>query len=462
MFAPPGEPGGGRRGLLARRRGKSRRDGRRRYSLTTPGRRDNGRDDLFQLAALFVSLVALGGWLNERWVKLPHGVAMLFVGMAGALVLFALQRLAPGLASVAAITTAVERFDFGQTVLGYLLGFLLFAGAMQVDLSELRRRRVSVWTLATLGVVASTAIVGAGVWLAAGVLGLTLPLPWALVFGALISPTDPVAVLATIKRGQLSKALRVVLQGEALFNDGVGIVVFTALLAFATGAAPSPSQALIQVVLQAAGGLALGMVAATLVIRAMRAIDDRAIEVSLSLALAMGCAYAAAQGLHLSGPIAAVGAGLLMGEARGHAAMSETTRVHLTHFWTLIDDLLNAILFFLLGLELLVIQLQPKDAGLAVAAIVLVLLARLVVVLPWGAYFHVRHEERGASTILVWGGLHGALSLALALSIPPGPERPLILAVTYAVAAFSVAVQGITFGRVAAAVGRTGGRLPRP
>jgi CPA1 family monovalent cation:H+ antiporter len=402
----------------------------------------------FQLATLFVTLVAVGGWLNARTLRLPHAVAMLLVGMAGALALFGLQRLAPGLSSAAAVTTAIERFDFSQTVLGYLLGFLLFAGAMQVDLSELRRRRLAVWTLATVGVAASTAIVGAGLWLASGWLGLSLPLPWAFVFGALISPTDPVAVLATLKHGEVSRALRAVLQGEALFNDGVGIVVFAALMAFAAGAAPRPTQALFQVVLQAAGGLGLGLLAAVIAIRAMRAIDDYVVEVSLSLALAMGC-YAAAQGLHLSGPIAAVGAGLLLGDSHADAAMSANTRAHLTSFWTLIDELLNAVLFFLLGLELLVVRLEVREFGLALAAIVLVLAARLVVVLPWGAYFHVRHEERGASTILVWGGLHGALSLALALSIPPGPERPLILAVTYAVAAFSVAAQGMTFARVA-------------
>jgi CPA1 family monovalent cation:H+ antiporter len=408
----------------------------------------------FQLATVFICLVAVGGWMNARTLKLPHGVAMMLVGAAGALALAGLQRLAPGLASAQAVAAAVQRIDFPQTVLGYLLGFLLFAGAMQVDVSELRRRSLSVWTLATIGVAASTIIVGAGVWLAASWLGFALPLPWALVFGALISPTDPVAVLATLKRGQLSRALRVVLQGEALFNDGVGIVVFTALVAFASGVAPSPGQALFQVVLQAAGGLALGLIAAVGVTQAMRLVDDFVVEVTLSLALAMGV-YAAAQGLHLSGPIAAVGAGLIMGDSRGPGIMSETTRAHLTSFWTLIDELLNAVLFFLLGLLLLVVPIEIRRVGLAAAAIGLVLAARLLVVQPWGAYFHIRHEERGARTILVWGGVHGALSVALALTLPPGPARPLILAITYAVCAFSVAVQGLTFGPLA-------NRLSRP
>jgi CPA1 family monovalent cation:H+ antiporter len=403
---------------------------------------------LFQLAALFLVLVALGGWLNARTLRLPHGVAMLFIGIAGALALAGLQQVAPELSGANALAASIERFDFSQTVLGYLLGFLLFAGAMQVDLTELRRRRLSVWTLATVGVVGSTIIVGGGVWLAAKALGLSLPLPWALVFGALISPTDPVAVLATLKRGEISGALRAVLQGEALFNDGVGIVVFAALLTFATGAGAAPAQALLRIAVQAAGGLALGTVAAFAVIRAIRAIDDYAVEVSLSLALAAGV-YAAAQALGLSGPIAAVGAGLLLGDGRAQASMSETTRAHLTSFWTLIDELLNAVLFFLLGLELLVVRPEARDLGLAAAAILLVLVARLLVVLPWGAYFNVRHDERGASAILVCGGLHGALSLALALSIPRTPERPLILAITYAVAVFSVAAQGLTFGSLA-------------
>jgi monovalent cation:H+ antiporter, CPA1 family len=408
----------------------------------------------FQMAALFMCLVAVGGWVNARTLKLPHGVAMMMVGAVGALALGALHRLWPDYAGVTAVTDAVEHIDFPQTVLGYLLGFLLFAGAMQVDLSELRRRSLSVWTLATIGVAASTIIVGVGVWLAAGWLGLPLSLAWALAFGALISPTDPVAVLATLKRGQLSQRLRAVLQGEALFNDGVGIVVFTALVEFAAGSAPSPAQALFTVVLQAVGGLTLGVAASWAATWAMRFVDDYVVEVTLTLGLAMGV-YAAAQGLRLSGPIAAVGAGLLLGASRGHPTMSETTRAHITTFWTLIDEILNAVLFFLLGLLLLVVPMAPRTASLSVVAILLVLAARLAVVLPWGAYFHIRHREPGASRILVWGGLHGALSVALALTLPPGPARPVILAITYAVCAFSVAVQGITFAPLAERLGRS-------
>ncbi len=408
----------------------------------------------FQLATIFMLLVASGGWVNARTLKLPQGVAMMLMGLASALALAGLQQLTPWISSARAVARSVEQLDFPQTVLGYLLGFLLFAGAMHVDVSALRRRGLSVWTLATLGVAASTAIVGVGVWLAAGWIGLALSLPWALVFGALISPTDPVAVLATLRRGCLPAGLRVVLQGEALFNDGVGIVVFVALVEFATGQTPSAGEALLQVVLQAAGGLAVGLGAGFVAIQAMRRIDDHVVEVSLSLALAMGV-YAGAQVIQLSGPIAAVGAGLLLGHSRGKPTMSDTTRAHLTSFWTLVDEILNAVLFFLLGLLLLVIPLEARLAGLSAAAIVLVLVARAVVVLPWGAYFHIRHRERGANAILVWGGLHGALSVALALTLPPTAERPAILAATYSVCVFSVAVQGVTFGPLAARLERS-------
>jgi CPA1 family monovalent cation:H+ antiporter len=401
----------------------------------------------FELAALFLTLVAIGGWVNVRTLHLPHAVAMLLVGLAGAGAVLALQAVRPDLG--APLIAAVGRVDFAQAVLGYMLAFLLFAGAMQVDLAELRRRRLAVLSLATLGVLASTAVVGAGVWAAARAFGLALPLPWALVFGALISPTDPIAVLATVKRGNLSKTLQVVLQGEALFNDGVGIVVFTALLAFAQGTAPSPLQALGQVVVEAAGGLALGLAASFVVIRAMRAVDDFVVEVALTLALAMGV-YAGAQALGLSGPIAVVGAGLLVGDRSSHRATSDITEEHLRSFWTLVDEILNALLFFLLGLQLLVLPLEPGLIGVSLAAIALVLVLRLVVVLPWGRYLHLALEERHPSLILAWGGLHGALSLALALSIPEGPQRPLLLAITYAVATFSVAAQGLSFGPVTA------------
>ena len=399
----------------------------------------------FELVAALMTVVALAGWLNVNTLHLPHGVAMLIAGLVGASALFVLQWLFPQFEVGRQISDYINHIDFVTTVTGYMLAFLLFAGAMQVDLSEMRRRWASVAALATLGVAGSIIIVGIGLWFIAAQLGLPLPLSWALVFGALISPTDPVAVLATVRLVKLSKTLQVVLQGEALFNDGVGIVAFTALLALATGTGGIiPSLAVIDVVVEALGGLVFGMAASFLVIRLMGTLDDFAVEVSMSIALAMA-SYAAAQALHLSGAIAVVGAGMLFGGARAKEAMRGNTEAYLMGFWTLVDEILNALLFLLLGVEMIAVPFYAHQTGLLLAAIPLVLIARFAVVLPWGAYYRFRQSEKRPTLILGWGGLHGALSLALALTLPQGAERALILSITYAVVAFSITVQGLTF-----------------
>jgi CPA1 family monovalent cation:H+ antiporter len=401
----------------------------------------------FQLVALFLALVGVAGWVNARLLHWPSATVMVIAGAANAGLLVALDRIMPG--STGPVIKSLAALDFPRAVLGYMLAFLLFAGAMQVDLAELRRRRLSIWTLATLGVVASTLIVGAGLWLAAKLLGLQLDLAWACVFGALISPTDPIAVLAAVRQGKLSKLLEVVLQGEALLNDGVGIVVFFAVLGLATsGAAISPLHTIVAVVVEAGGGLVLGLVTGALVIRALRAINDHAVEVIISLALATGL-YTLAQAIGVSGPIAVVAAGLLMGDTGLETAMSNTTQRYVRDFWTLVEEILNGLLFLLLGLESLVIPFQLRLAGLWAIAILLVLATRFAVVLPWGAYFQLRRQQRHAGVVLAWGGLHGALSLAMALSIPKGPAQSLILSTTFAVVIFSVVVQGLTFGKVA-------------
>ena len=399
----------------------------------------------FELVAALMTVVALAGWLNVKTLHLPHGVAMLIAGLLGAGALFTLQGFFPQFEVGRLISDYINHIDFVTTVTGYMLAFLLFAGAMQVDLGEMRRRWASIAALATLGVAASIVVVGFGLWFMAGTLGLSLPLSWALVFGALISPTDPVAVLATVRLVRLSKTLQVVLQGEALFNDGVGIVAFTALLALATGTGDiSPTAAVFDVVIEALGGLVFGMAASFLVIRLMGTLDDFAVEVSMSIALAM-VSYAAAQALHLSGAIAVVGAGMLFGGARAKEAMRGETEAYLRGFWTLVDEILNALLFLLLGVEMIAVPFYAHQIGLLVVAIPLVLISRFAVVLPWGAYFRFRQGELRPTLILGWGGLHGALSLALALTIPQAPERALILSITYAVVAFSITVQGLTF-----------------
>jgi monovalent cation:H+ antiporter, CPA1 family len=402
----------------------------------------------FQLAALFLALVGAAGWLNARTLHWPSATVMVIAGAANAGVLLAIERLWPT-SGAGPLIQSLERLDFPRAVMGYMLAFLLFAGAMQVDLSELRRRRLSIWTLATLGVLASTAIVGVGLWLAARALGLQLDLAWACVFGALISPTDPIAVLAAVREGKLSKVLEVVLQGEALFNDGVGLVAFSTLVAFAmSGSAPHPFRAAGEIVLEAGGGLLLGTVVAAVTGRLLRAIDDYVVETTGTIALAVGV-FVLAGLIHVSAPIAAAAAGLFVGQRGLKGAMSQQTRRYVEGFWELVDQILNALLFLLLGLQVFVLPFSLGEIGLWVAAIVLTVAARLLVVFPLGAFFHFRDEEPGASVLLTWGGLRGAISLALALSLPRTPYRDLLLTVTFIVVAFSVVVQGLTFSPLA-------------
>ncbi|MGH6956577.1 MAG: cation:proton antiporter [Caulobacteraceae bacterium] len=408
---------------------------------------------LIEVFAVLIALMAAVGWVNARFLRVPTSIAMVGAGVAGAAALLAAQSLIGPFWGFSDVGAMVRRLDFGKAVLGYFLGFLLFAGGLQVDLGEMRRRRIAIWTLATLGVLISTALVGFGIWLAAKALGFPLPLAWALAFGALISPTDAVAVLGAARGDGLSARLAAVLQGEALFNDGVGFVVFTAALGFvAGGEVPHPMAAVGAIVLEAGGGLALGVVAARGVAWALRSVDDYVAEVTATIALAVGV-YVLAGLVRLSGPIAAAAAGLTMGGSGLKTAMSAHTRAHVEAFWDLVDQILNAALFLLLGLQVFVLPFDVREVGLWIVAPALCLGARLLVVLPWGAFFHFRHEERGASLILTWGGLRGAISLALALSLPAGPYKETLLATTFIVVIFSVVIQGLTFQPLAVRLG---------
>ena len=404
---------------------------------------------LLEVAAVFLSLLALLGWANALTLKLPTSVATLSAGLLAAGVLFVAQTAIEPFWGFNVVRTHVARLDFSGAVLGYMLAFLLFAGGLQVDLGEFRKRQLPILTLATVGVLVSTMLVGAGLWLAARGLGIALPLSWALVFGALISPTDPVAVIGQVRSGGLSTRLGAVLQGEALFNDGVGLVAFTAAVAFATsGAVPDPLHTAGAIVLEAGGGLVIGWICGRVVVRALAAVDDYVVALTASLALAVGV-YAVALAVHLSGPIAAAAAGLAMGGYGDGQTASEQSRRYVHGFWHVVDEILNGLLFLFLSLQVFVVPINFREGGLWLAAIVLASVGRLIVVLPWGAWFRVRYGERGSSLVLAWGGLRGAISLALALSLPSSAERDVVLSCAFAVVVFSVLVQGLTFGSLA-------------
>jgi CPA1 family monovalent cation:H+ antiporter len=408
----------------------------------------------FDLAAALMAAIALIGWVNARRARLPTAVATTLAGCATMALLLWMRHMQVGGDRLEQLIAALRRIDFSKAVFSYLLGFLLFAGAMQVDLAELRRRRFSIWSLATLGVVASAVFVGGGLWAVSRAFGLGLPLTWAVVFGTLISPTDPIAVLAAVRTGSLSKTLQVVLQGEALLNDGIGIVLFSAALLAATSGGPPDLPAIgLTVVLKAAGGLLLGLAAGWMTIVALRSLDEYVVEVTITLAAAM-VTYAAGEHLSVSGPIAVVAAGLLVGNTGVATAMSEQTQRYVHGFWELVDEILNALLFLLLGLEAAVVQISFQIVALSAAAIVLVFASRFAVVVPWGIYLSRIQGERAATTLLGWGGLHGALSLALALSLPASPFRDTIMAITFAVVVASVVAQGLSFPWLTRKIGR--------
>jgi CPA1 family monovalent cation:H+ antiporter len=407
---------------------------------------------IFDLAALLLTLSALFGWLNRRFVRLPHSIGLLILGLLASLLLILLDLLFPAQHLYEDLTRALQQIDFTQMVMNGMLAFLLFAGALNLNLEAMRERAWPIALLALVATVISTALVGAGLWGAAQAIGRPLPLSWALVFGALISPTDPVAVLSTLKNVQVPKALEIEMQGEALFNDGVGVVLFTILLGYAagTGAGEQGTGEIVRLLVQeAAGGLLLGVITGYIAYRAMRAIDDFPVEILITLALVAGT-YAVAQKLGTSGPLAVVSAGLLVGDRAPRDAMSERTQGYVSALWTLVDEVLNSVLFLLIGLEVLVLRFEVFAIILAATAVPIVLAARAIAVamplllVRWTDLFSARNLP-----FLTWAGVRGGISVALALSLPEGADKPAILAATYAVVLFTIVVQGSTLGIVA-------------
>lgn len=409
----------------------------------------------FDVAATLVLLAAALGYANHRLLKLPTAVGMTLMGALASLAIIAVGAAFPtwGFAPMA------ERFltgiDFHATLMEGMLSFLLFAGALHVDWTHMRANRAIIFGLATFGVLLSTAIVGVGTWWIAATMGLQISLPWALVFGALISPTDPVAVMAILKRAAVPPSLQATVAGESLFNDGVGVVIFGILVAVASGTEEFTwADAASNFAQEALGGAAFGLVAGWIAFRAMRSIDDYIVEVMISLAVVMA-GYSMAHALHVSGPVAMAVAGLFIGNAGVAHAMSDVTQDYLIKFWELIDEVLNSVLFLLIGLEVVLIAREPYLLLFGAAALPLALAARYLSVS--GPLILLRRWiDLGKLAIptLVWGGLRGGISIALALSLPNGPYRIPIVAATFVIVLFSVIIQGGSVGGLIARIGQ--------
>lgn len=410
--------------------------------------------DILQITSALLVLAALFGSVNYLVLRLPAAIGILIVALLASLGLMGLDRLVPGLGIEDTIRAGVLEIEFSDALLEGMLGLLLFAGALHVNLQALRREALPILLMATLGVGLSTVVVGIGFSWVTGV-----PLMVALVFGALISPTDPVAVLGVLRAARLKKSLETKIAGESLFNDGVGYVVFLVLAGVAFPAAgahgdASLADAALLFLQEALGGILLGAVLGWLAFRLMRRIDDYALEVLITLALVSG-GYSLSLALHVSAPLMAVVAGLLIGDVGMARGMSEETRKYVDAFWKLIDEILNAVLFLLIGIEVFAVAFTMDTLAAGAAAILLALVARLVAVaVPVLVLRPFRDFSAGVIPIMTWGGLKGGISVALVLSLPDSAWTPLLLAAAYMVVVFSIVVQGLTVAPLARHVGR--------
>jgi CPA1 family monovalent cation:H+ antiporter len=402
---------------------------------------------LFDLAAIVISAAALFAWINHRWLKMPTTLGVMLLGLLLSLGLALMRR--AGLDFATDVEAMLHQIDFDEALLHGMLSFLLFAGALHVDLESLRQHRWVVATLASVGVLISTAVLGLGAWGVFAAMGIPLPLIWCLLFGAVIAPTDPIAVMATLKRLGAPKALEIKIAGESLFNDGIGVVVFIVLLGIATGDAPASIEGIGKLFLfEAVGGALFGLLLGWVGFQLLRRVDKYDVEVLLTLAIVMG-GYALAFRMHASAPIAIVVAGLYIGNHGRALAMTANTRERLDDFWELIDEILNAVLFLLIGVEVLVLTFNGQYLIAGLVLIPMALLARWVSVGLPISLFRMRHAFPVRTVrILTWGGLRGGISVALALSLPPGPIRDQLLTATYAIVLFSLLVQGSTIGRL--------------
>jgi CPA1 family monovalent cation:H+ antiporter len=404
---------------------------------------------LFHTIAILLVLAAVFSYVNYRFIGLPTSVGLIVMAL---FLSFSLETVgALGFPLEAHAARLLGSINFNQTVLHGMLGFLLFAGALHINLNELAQQRWTVLLLATVGVILSTFIIGVLLWWIFAALNIHLSFLYCLIFGALISPTDPIAVLSILKRINAPKSLEMQIAGESLFNDGVAVVVFLVLVGIATGGEQvTASDVALMFVREALGGLMFGFGIGAAAMWMVREVDHYPVAIMITLALVSG-GYALAEELHISAPIAMVVAGLLIGNHGRTFAMSDLTRHHLDIFWELVDEILNAVLFVLIGLEVFVVVYTWEHLIASLVAIPIVLLARFVSVgLPLGLLRRVQEFSAKAVTILTWGGLRGGVSVALALSLPPGHERTLIVPITYAVVAFSIIVQGLTIGKLLA------------
>ncbi|MFC5875192.1 sodium/proton antiporter, CPA1 family [Chryseobacterium arachidis] len=406
--------------------------------------------ELYYSFSALIVLASIFSYLNYRFLKLPSTIGIMVIAIVVSIFLVSFgETVLPR--TFGHLHNLMSSIDFTEVLMGAMLNFLLFAGGIHINIDDLKEQFWPVVIFSTAGVVISTFVVGFGVYYLLPLVGLQLPFIYCLLFGALISPTDPVAVLSILKQANVSKALETKVAGESLFNDGMAVVVFTVVLQLAIGNEVDLGVESIGILLlkEAGGGLLLGVILGWVTSRLMREVDDYIISVLVTLSVVMG-GYLIARQMHISGPLTMVAAGLFMGNFNVKFKMKSVTQDYLIKFWELIDEILNAVLFLFIGFELLIIKDLSHFMIPGLIAIVVVLFARFISI--WGPTKFMSFKTRFSPQtvkVLVWGGIRGGVSIALALSIPKGENSNIVLSITYCVVVFSIIVQGLTIAKVA-------------
>jgi CPA1 family monovalent cation:H+ antiporter len=412
---------------------------------------------VFEILAVLTTMAALFSWVNHRYIRLPTTIGLMALTLALSLVLVALGR--AGIVPLTPVLDFVRSIDFDQTLLHGMLGALLFAGALHVDVEDMLSQKAVIITLATVGVLISTLLVGGMAWLVFGWMGIPVSLTACLLLGAVLAPTDPIAVGAVLRHVGVPASLFIKITGESLFNDGVGVVVFLLLLEIDHGSGSVSAGSVAHLfATEALGGLVYGAVLGWVTYLLLRQVDNYRVEILLTLAVVTG-GYALAQRFHLSGPLAMVVAGLFVGNEGRALAMSEMTRERLDSFWELVDDFLNAVLFVLIGVEVVLLDFLPAALLAGLVMVPVVLIARwLSVGIPVTLLRPIQQFSPHAVKVLTWAGLRGGISVALALSMPTSTHRGLLITVTYVVVCFSILGQGLTVGPMVARLMRAANR----
>ncbi|WP_343531897.1 sodium:proton antiporter [Pedobacter sp.] len=405
--------------------------------------------ELYYSFSVLIVLASFFSYLNLRYLKLPSTIGIMIIAMLSSIVLVITGHLFPD--TFTHFSNLLRDVDFTEVLMGAMLNFLLFAGAIHINLKDLKEQRGPIVIFSTVSVVISTFVVGGLTFYIAPLFNLNIPFLYCLLFGALISPTDPIAVMGVLKEAKVKKSLETKVAGESLFNDGVAVVVFAVILQLTQSSDIDISFSNISwlLVKEAAGGFIVGALLGLGASNAMRKIDDYKVSVLITLSVVMG-GYLIARAMHISGPLTMVAAGIVIGNYGKRTAMSATTKDYLNKFWELIDEILNAILFLFIGFELLIIPNITNYWVMGGISIIVVLFARFIsIYIPVKVIPFRNKFSKGTIKVLVWGGLRGGVSIALALSIDEGPHKPVILAITYFIVVFSIIVQGLSVGKVA-------------